>query len=900
MTTTPTLEHPLDAIFRPRAVAVIGASDKGGSVGRAILWNLISSPFGGTVYAINPRRRNVLGIKAYRNIGEIPEPVDLAMVLTPAPTVPGLIDKCAAAGVKAAIIISAGFAETGASGRALEEQIRERSGPGRIRIIGPNSLGVMNPVIGLNAAFATRIAKRGTVGFISQSGAVCAAILDWSLHVNVGFSAFVSFGSMVDVDWPDLIYYLGNDRNTKSIVLYVQTIGAARSFLSAVREVAMTKPIILIKPGRTDPAAEAAKATAYYTPSEACNDEVFSAAIRRSGVLRVDDIESLFAMADVLGKQPRPRGPRLAIVSNAAGPGILATDALIADGGELATLAPDSIAALDAFLPPYWNHANPVDILADADPERYARGLETVLNDPGTDGVLVVLTPQVMTDPTGTAQRIAHIAESADKPIIASWMGGEAVEEGANILNRHRIPAFPYPDAAARIFNAMWRYSYNIRGLYETATPDVEEDVVDNATAARIIAAARAEGRTELGEYVSKQVLAACGIPVVATRVAESEDEAVRMAGAIGYPVAMTYNYKPFKRRRGEAIYLNLANEADVRRAFQALREGIEGLPRGAPISVAIRAVLKAGGYRVVFASSIDPHFGPVITFGSGGPLGDLFRDRALALPPLNTTLARRTLEQTRIYTALRGMQDFKPVDTAALERLLVRFSQLVVEHRWIREIDINPFLVSADQMVALDARITLFDPDVGEDQLPRLAIRPYPGEYFATCTLKNGEEIVLRPIRPEDEAMMVTFHESLSGDTVYYRYLQQLALDERIKHERLAEICFCDYDRAMALIAVGKDPQTDGRRILAVARLVKLHEGGDADFAIVVRDDCQGVGLGMEMMRQLIHVARTEGVRRLVGIILPDNRPMLRMCAKLGFTLNKPVGGEVIAEMPL
>lgn len=900
MSMAPALEHPLDAIFRPRAVAVIGASDKAGSVGRAILWNLISSPFGGTIYAINPRRRNVLGIKTCASIGETPEPVDLAMVLTPAPTVPGVIDECVAAGVKSAIIISAGFAETGATGRALEEQIQERSGPGRIRIIGPNSLGVMNPVIGLNAAFAARIANRGTVGFISQSGAVCAAILDWSLHVNVGFSVFVSFGSMVDVNWPDLIYYLGNDRNTKSIVLYVQTIGAARAFLSAVREVAMTKPIILMKPGRTAPAAEAAKATAYYSPSEACDDEVFSAAIRRSGVLRVDDVESLFSMADVLGKQPRPRGPRLAILSNAAGPGILATDALAADGGELAALAPDTLATLDAFLPSYWNRANPVDLLADADPDRYGRSVEAVLNDPGTDGALVVLTPQVMTDPTGTAQRIARIAESADKPIIASWMGGEAVAEGADVLNRHRVPAFPYPDAAARIFNSMWRYSYNIRGLYETAAPDADEDAVDTAAVARIIAEARAEGRMELGECLSKQVLAACGIPVVATRAAENEDDAVRMAEAIGYPVAMTYNYKPFQRRRGESIYINLASAQDVRRAYQALRESVEGLSADAPLCVSLRAVLKAGGYRVLFSSAIDPHFGPVITFGAGGPLGDVFRDRALALPPLNTTLARRTFEQTRIYGALRGMQGFEAVDTAALERLLARFSRLVVEQRWIREVDINPFLVSADQMLALDARITLFGPDTGEDQLPRLAIRPYPGEYIVSCALKNGEDVTLRPIRPEDEAMMVTFHESLSGDTVYYRYLQQLALDERIKHERLAEICFCDYDRAMAIIAVGRAPQTDERRILAVVRLVKLHGGGDADFAIVVRDDYQGLGLGVAMMRRLIHVARAENVTRLVGVILPDNRPMLRMCAKLGFSLNKPVGGEVIAEMPL
>ena len=634
--------YPLDGFFKPRSVAVIGASEKPGSVGRAMLWNLISSPFGGTVYAINPRRHNVLGIKTAPDIAALPERPDLAIIATPAATVPGVLDECIAAGVRSATIISAGFGETGAAGGALEDQIRERVHGGHIRVIGPNSLGIMNPVIGLNAAFAARIAQKGTVGFISQSAALCAAILDWSFRVNVGFSAFVSFGSMLDVGFADLIYYLGNDPNTRSIVLYVQSIGDARSFLSAVREVALNKPIILLKAGRTEAAAGAAKATAYYSAGEVCNDEVFSAAIRRSGVLRVDDIESLFSMADVLGKQPRPQGPRLTILSNAAGPGILATDALVAGGGELAQLSQRTLDELDALLPEYWSHGNPVDILADADAERYARASEILLRDENSDGLLAVLTPQVMTDPTGTANRIAALKGPGRKPILASWMGGDAVAEGENILNEHHIPAFPYPDTAARAFGAMWAYTYNLRGLYETPVPDTGGDAVDQVGVRALLAAARASGTTLLEGEAAKRILAAYGIPVKDT----------------------------------------------------------------------------AEGCRLRLGSYIDPHFGPVLIFGAEGPLGEAFRDRALGLPPLNSTLARRMLEQTRIYAVLRAGHAFGEMDTSTLERVLVRFSRLAAEQPWIREIEITPFVASPQGLAALGARIVLYPPELSDTVL--------------------------------------------------------------------------------------------------------------------------------------------------------------------------------------
>src|SRR6516225_9952198 len=524
--------RPLDVFFSPKSVAVIGATENQGTVGRTLLWNLVTSPFGGTVYPVNPKRSSVLGVKAYPSISAIPEPVDLAVVVTPPPSIPGIIRECGENGVRGAVVISAGFKEIGAEGAALEQKLLEEAQAANIRVIGPNCLGVISPLSGLNATFATTIARPGSVGFISQSGALCTAVLDWSLKEMVGFSAFVSVGSMVDVGWGDLIYHLGNDPKTRSIVLYMESIGNARSFLSAAREVALSKPIIVIKPGRS---AAAARAAASHTGSLTGSDEVLEAAFRRIGVLRVNTIADMFYMAEVLSKQPRPRGPRLTIVTNAGGPGVLACDALITGGGELAELSPETIEAFNAVLPPTWSHNNPVDIIGAASPERYARALEIAAKDPHSDGMLVILTPQAMTDPTRIAEQLKPLAKQEGKPVIASWMGGVDVAAGAEILNRANIPSFPYPDTAARVFNYMWRYSYNLKGLYETpALEDSGDWVPDRRLAEELIERARQAGRTILTEVESKQVLAAYGIPVARTMVAATAEEAVAAAASIG------------------------------------------------------------------------------------------------------------------------------------------------------------------------------------------------------------------------------------------------------------------------------------------------------------------------------------------------------------------------------
>jgi acetyltransferase len=890
----------LDAIFAPRSVALIGATEKEGSVGRTILRNLISSPFGGTVYPVNPKRPNVLGIKAYPDIKSVPERVDLAVIVTPAPTVPGIISECVDAGAKGAIVISAGFKETGAEGAKLEQQILEHARRGKMRIIGPNCLGVMMPLIGLNATFASTIARPGNVAFISQSGALLTAILDWSFQEVVGFSAFLSIGSMLDVGWGDLIYYLGDDQQTRSIVIYMESIGDARAFLSAAREVSFIKPVIVIKAGRTEAAA---KAAASHTGSLTGSDEVLDAAFRRSGVLRVNRISDVFYMAEVLAKQPRPRGPRLTILTNAGGPGVLATDSLITDGGELATLSDETMELLNQLLPPHWSHNNPIDILGDADPERYAKSLEIAGKDRNSDGLLVILTPQAMTDPTQTAEQLKPYAKVDGKPIIASWMGGPEVASGVEILNRAEIPTFSYPDTAASVFNYMWHYSYNLRGLYQTPSLPTDADAPDRALAERIIRNARESGREILTEYESKQLLAAYDIPTTATQVARTQDEAIQIADQMGYPVVLKLHSETITHKTDVGgVQLNLLDAEAVRRAYERIETSVRERA-GAEhfLGVTVQKMEKLDGYELILGSSLDPQFGPVLLFGTGGTLVEVFKDRALGLPPLTTTLARRMMEQTLIYTALKGIRGRQSVNLPALEHLMVRFSQLVVEQRWIKEIDINPLLASPERLLALDARVVVHGKNVQEDALPRIAICPYPAQYISNWKMEDGPEFTIRPIRPEDEPTMVRFHETLSEQSVYLRYFHFIKLSERVAHERLSRICFIDYDREMVLVAEYLNEGSGQPEIVAAARLSKVHGENGAEFGLIISDTFQKRGLGTELLQRLINIGRDEGLSRITGDILSANYNMQHISEKLGFKITSTDDPSVVrAELDL
>lgn len=762
--------HPLDVFFRPHSVAVIGATEQAGSVGRATLWNLIGSPFGGTVYPVNPKRNNVLGMRCYPSVREVPEPVELAMVITPAATVPGVIRECVEAGVKGAMILASGFRELGPRGEALEQQVMDEARKGALRIIGPNCLGVMSPITGLNATFASGMARPGNVAFLSQSGALCTAVLDWSQRELVGFSAFVSIGSMADVGWGDLIDYLGNDPRTRSILLYMESVGDPGSFLSAAREVAFSKPIIVIKAGRT---AEGARAAVAHTGAKTGNDEVLDAAFRRCGVLRVNQISDLFYMAEVLGKQPRPRGKRLAILTNAGGPAVLASDALISGGGALAELSSATETALNALLPPEWSHNNPVDILADATPERYAKCVDLLAKDPGSDGVLIVLAPQATTDPTATAGVLKSFAAVAGKPVLASWMGGNDVAAGVGILQAAGIPTFPYPDTATRMFLNMAAYNENLRAIYETPQMEESAEVARECTA------------------------------LLRDKVALSTNEV-----------------------------------QDLLRAHEIQ------MPLGSRLSV---------------GSFVDEQFGPVVFVEN--ELGM----RSAGLPPLTTTLAGLMLEQ--IPGGGGSCME-------AHQRVLVLVSRLVVEQARIASM----------RICMRESTIVLHPLDA---VLPKPAIRPYPTEYVAPWKLKNGDDVVIRPIRPEDEPLIADFHETLSERTVYFRYLSALKLSTRIAHERLVRICFIDYARQIALVV------QRGNAIIAVGRLHKDHQAfargrNEAEFALVVSDNWQAQGLGKELLSRLIDIGRREGVETIFGEISAENQAMQRICRSMGFRISR------------
>src|ERR1700684_3701942 len=740
----------LDKMVVPDSVAVMGATARPGTVGRTVLSNLIESRFRSKVYAVNPNHSEVLGLKAYKSISHVPEQVDLALVVTPALTVAHVIRECADAGVKAAVVISAGFRERGPEGAALEHQIQQQLHRGAMRLIGPNCLGIMNPAIGLNATFAQSNARQGNVAFLSQSGALLTAILGWSIQEQVGFSALVSTGSMMDVGWGDLIDYFGDDPNTQSILIYMESVGDARSFLSAAREVSLSKPIIVIKAGRSEAASRAA---ASHTGALTGSDEVLDAAFRRCGVLRVHNIADLFYMAETLSKQPLPRGPRLTIVTNAGGPAVLATDALVANGGQLAMLSEESLGSLDQFLPRHWSHNNPIDILGDSDSERYAKALEIASQDPNSDGLLVILAPQGMTDAFAVAERLQPYALASGKPLLASWMGGMSVAAGEKVLNTASIPTFSFPDTAARAFTYMWRYNHSLHGLYETPTlvESLAPEGASRSRAAEVIDKARSRGRVLLTQLGSQQILLYYGIPTVETRAAENEDEAVKHASEIGYPVVLKVLSETITHKTDVGgVKLNLPDEQSVQSAFRAIRSSVtEKASTDEFLGVTVQPMIEIEGYELILGSSMDPQFGPVILFGSGGQLVEVYRDHAVALPPLNSTLALRLMEQTHVFRALKGVRGRPPVDLVALENLLVRFSQLVVEQPGIAEIDLNPLLVSSEGLLALDARVLLHDPSVRPDQLPRPAIRPYPSQYISQFTMRDGVEVTLRPIRP-------------------------------------------------------------------------------------------------------------------------------------------------------
>ncbi|MCX8150506.1 MAG: bifunctional acetate--CoA ligase family protein/GNAT family N-acetyltransferase [Candidatus Bathyarchaeota archaeon] len=883
----------LDKIFNPKSVAIIGASDTEGSVGYAIVKNFTNSGYLGRVYYVNIRKSEILGVKTYPSVEQIPESVDLAIIATPAKTVPDVVEECGRAGVKGVIIVSAGFKETGAEGKALEEKILYVAKKYGLRVIGPNCIGVIRPSINLNATFVDKMPKPGKVAFLSQSGALGSAILDWAIHENIGFSNFVSVGSMIDVDFGDLIDFFGTDPKTKSILMYVEGITEARKFMSAARHFARTKPIIVVKSGRFN---ESAKAAASHTGSLSGEDAIYNAAFKRAGIVRVDEIADLFNAAEVLGTQPLPRGPRLAIITNAGGPGVMTTDSLIARGGQLAKLSQKTFDTLNSVLPPFWSRGNPIDVLGDAKADRYKVAVEACLNDENIDGILVIFTQQAVSAAVDIAKNIVELVQSKtyqNKTILTSFMGYDAVDEANRILNANNIPTYSTPEQAIKTYMYMYQYQRNLELIYETP----EELSVDVAPPKRpinvILRSAALENRDVLTEDEAKKILKYYNFPVIETAVANNVEEAIAYAQKMGFPVVLKI-LSPQIIHKSDAggVILNVNSPAEVREAFGTLIQRATAYnPEAQIIGVTVQPMVQKQGHEIIIGAKTDPLFGPIILFGMGGVGVELFKDYAIGLPPLNTTLIRRMLEETKVYQLLKGYRNYPPVDIKKLEETLLLFSQLLMDFPQIKEIDVNPLLLNANEACILDARIVVDKERSCRKLEPHehMVISPYPKKYEKLWSLKNGETVLLRPIKPEDEPLWLEMFQSLSEESIRYRFFQML---KDTPHEVRVRYCNIDYDREIAIVA--ELTQKGQRKILGVTRLSIEPDGKSGEIAFLVADPWQGLGLGTKMVDYVLDIAKEMKVETVYCIMLPDNYRALSLTKKMGFSIEYSNDGTV------
>ena len=885
---------PLHKIFNPESVAIVGASDTKGSVGHAITGNLIYSQFKGEVFLVNQRKKKILGHKTFPTLDDVGKVVDLVIIATPAKTVPGIVRQCGELGIKGIMIISAGFQEAGEEGVKMMDQIREYITTYDLKVIGPNCLGFLRPKLDLNASFAHKNAKPGRIAFISQSGALCTAILDWANVHNVGFSHFVSIGSMVDIGFHDLIDYFGQDQETSSIVIYMESLDSARKFLSAARAFSRTKPIIVLKSGISQ---EGAKAAMSHTGSLAGNDLVFDAAFKRAGIVRVNTINELFSCADALSKQPRPKGNRLAIITNAGGPGVISTDFLVKRGGELAELSADSIKNLNETLPPMWSHGNPVDVLGDASPERYKRAIEILMKDRNIDGVLTILTPQQMTDADNVAKILVKVPNPQRKTLLASFMGESEVEAARLTLGEGRIPEFATPEEAVSCFMFMYSYSRNLELLYETPATMPEEFTPKRLESQEMLDRIIGKGRTTLTEREAKELLSYYEIPVTEYRLATTEEEAGRIATKLGFPVVMKISSPDILHKTDVGgIYTNVNTREEAWKAFRNIMGSTKEKMPEARVEGVLVEKMASKKYELILGAKKDPIFGPTVVFGMGGVAVEVFKDTHIGLPPLNMALAERIIEETKISKLLRGYRNMKGVDIDSIKFLLYKFSYLLMDFPAIKEIDINPFAVDEAGGITLDAKVVL-DPDVDPDARPysHLVISPYPYEYITTFEMKNGKEVILRPIRPEDEPLEGEMFTKLSKESQRFRFF---SLIKDITHEMLIRYTQIDYDREIAIIV---ETEEDGQKMMAgVVRLVADAYNETAEYAILIADQWQGLGLGNKLTDYILDIARERKIKNVYAEILNDNKIMLEMADKRGFVLKERFEDSVVMELNL
>ena len=877
-------KHYLASLFTPQSVALFGASDRMNSVGGVVFKSLLTSGFKGRIYAINPKRDTIQGEKAFSSLDEIDATVDLVVVATPANGIPDIVTSCGERGIKMMLILSAGFRETGAEGRRLEDRVTELVKHCGIRMMGPNCLGIIRPDKGLNITFGNNNALPGNLALVSQSGAICTAILDWAEQNDIGFSAVVSTGIAADLDFGDYLDYLVSDHATKAILLYIEGIKNSRHFMSSLRAAARVKPVIALKVGRH---AAGAKASLSHTGALVGSDETFSAALSRSGVLRVETVSQLFAAARVLSSV-RYGGPseRLVIITNGGGPGVMAADRATDQGIELSTLSPTTLTALNEVLPSVWSHGNPVDIIGDAPLERYQRAMDICLEDPGVDGAVVILTPQAMTKPTQAAEAVIKSAQNSNKPIMASWMGGNQVEEARRLFNNAHVPNFRNLENAVDAFSYLARYNRNQRLLLQTpARLSRGQEPPDSEGARLIIEGVLAEQRKILTEPESMAVLNAFQIPTVRNAVAHSPNEALIVAESIGFPVAMKVLSTDISHKSDSGgVKLNINSAPEVRGAYRQLIDQVAlKVPEAKIAGVTVEKMYRSSNGRELMIGIIrDPVFGPVISFGSGGMNVEIMGDSAISLPPLNRRLARDLIDRTKVSRLLGKFRHLPAVDMDKLIDVLLGASSMACELPWIQEMDINPLIMDAEGIVAVDARIVVDYPKPSTDPYHHLAIHPYPAHLVKDIQLNDGTDIVIRPIRPEDAEIEAKFVRDLSSEARYFRFMSSL---QELSQEMLVRFTQIDYHNEMALIAVRSDDA--GEEQIGVARYMTNLDKKSCEFALAISDQWQGKGIAHHLMRNLMEIARDRDLESIEGLVLSKNSRMLDLVTSLGFQVS-------------
>ncbi len=882
----------LEKLFRPASVAVIGATNRESAVGGVVMQNLLEGGFEGPILPVNPKHGAVAGVLAYPDVESLPVPPDLAIICTPPAPIPSLIEKLAAIGTRAAIVLTAGLDDVETrDGRTIKQAMLDATNQHLFRILGPNCLGLLVPGIKLNASFAHLPATDGKIALVSQSGALCTVILDWAAENGAGFSHFISLGDCADVDFGDVIDYLATDVSTRAILLYIESVTSGRKFMSACRAAARNKPVVVIKSGRGNAGA---KAAASHTGALAGADDVYDAAFRRAGMLRVDEIGELFAAVETLTRAKPQIGERLMLMTNGGGLGVMAADALEEHGIGLPVLSEQTIEKLNAELPPTWSHANPVDIIGDAPGTRYTAAARALLDDPSADAVLVMHAPTAIASSIEAAEAVIEVAHSSKKNVLASWCGGKAVAPARKRLREAGIPSFNTPNDAVRGFRNLVEYRRNQTLLLETP-PSSPQNVTYATDAARFVLEARlSNGRQLLTEPESKAVLSAYGIPTVETHIVGDAEDAVSKAVEMGFPVALKILSDDISHKSdvgGVALHLNDSDA--VRSAASGMLKNIERrFPEAAIQGFTVqKMVSRPGAHEVIIGVTPDPVFGPVILFGHGGTAVEVIGDRSIALPPLNMKLARDLIDRTRISKLLAGYRDQPPADIDMLCQTLIHISQLIIDMPEIEELDINPLLVDENGVLALDARIRVSD----EKSRTRLAIRPYPKELEHDVTLEDGEKIHIRPIRPEDEPAHVEFLAKTSKEDIRFRFFGQI---RELPHSEMARLAQIDYDREMALIAKQRTRNGEGDT-LGVVRTITDPNNERAEFAIIVRSDMKGHGLGRALLNRMIAYCRGRGTKEIIGQVMQENRTMLEFVNSLGFTKTR-VPNENVYEVRL